>query len=144
MSKNSNRTDIALLVIRIAFGATMLLFHGWGKITGGPETWERIGSTMQNFGISFMPTVWGFAAAFSETIGSILLAFGLLTRPAAALLASTMVVAAMRHLSLPAGSDGAGFAGASHALEFLAVYVAFVIAGPGRYSLDRVWRRRSS
>ena len=110
MSTNSSKQiDIALLVLRITFGATMLLFHGWGKITGGPETWERVGMAMQNLGISFMPTVWGFAAAFSETVGSILLAFGLLTRPAAALLASTMVVAAIRHLSLPAGSDGAGF-----------------------------------
>ena len=135
-ARMKSRTDLALLVLRIGFGLTMLLFHGWGKLTGGPETWERVGGVMQLLGISFAPTFWGFLAAIAETVCSLLLILGLATRPAAVMLMGTMVVAAWRHLSLSAGTDGAGVAGAAHALEFLVVYVTIFLAGPGEYSLD--------
>ena len=135
-ARMKSRTDLALLVLRIGFGLTMLLFHGWGKLTGGPETWERVGGVMQLLGISFAPTFWGFLAAIAETVCSLLLILGLATRPAAVMLMGTMVVAAWRHLSLSAGTDGAGVAGAAHALEFLVVYVTIFLAGPGVYSLD--------
>ncbi len=129
-------TDLALLVLRIGFGLSMLAFHGWGKITGGPELWERIGQVMQLFGITFAPTMWGLLAAIAETVGSVLILLGLATRPAAVMLMGTMLVASWRHLSLPAGTEGAGLAGASHALEFVVVYVVLLIAGPGAHSLD--------
>lgn len=135
-----NRTDLALLVLRIGFGLSMLAFHGWGKLSGGPERWERIGQVMGLLGLGFAPTFWGFLAAISESLGSILIALGLATRPAAFMLMGTMSVAAWRHLSLPAGTDGAGLAGASHALEFVVVYLVLLLAGPGKYSLDA--RRR--
>ena len=143
---NSNRSgrsvDIALLVLRVGIGTSIILFHGWGKITGGPDRWQRVGGAMANLGIDFMPTLWGFLAAFSESVGSLLLAVGLLARPSAGLLAGTMAVAAISHLARPAGDPGAGFGGASHALELLCVYVALLLAGPGRFSLDRVFGRR--
>jgi putative oxidoreductase len=113
----------------------MLAFHGWGKITGGPETWERVGASMANLGISFAPVFWGFMAAFAEAVCSALLILGVFFRPAAALLAVTMAVAVIRHLSIPAGEAGAGWAGASHALELLAVYAGLLLAGAGRYAL---------
>jgi putative oxidoreductase len=142
-SKSTGRNlDVALLVLRVGIGASMLLFHGWGKITGGPERWEAVGGAMGNLGLDFLPTFWGFLAAFSESIGSLLLALGLLFRPSAVLLAGTMAVASISHLSRPAGAPGAGFAGASHALELLCVFVALALVGPGRYSLDRLVRRR--
>jgi putative oxidoreductase len=79
--------------------------------------------------------VWGFFAACSESIGSVLLALGVLVRPAAVMLAGTMSVAITRHLSLPAGEPGSGWNAASHALELLAVYVGLLLVGPGRYAL---------
>ena len=33
-------------------------------------------------------------------------------------------------------ADGAGLKGAAHALELLAVYVALVFTGPGRYRIS--------
>lgn len=134
--------DVALLLLRVGIGASMLLFHGWGKISGGPERWEAVGGAMSNLGIDFLPTFWGFLAALSESLGSLLLAVGLLARPSAFLLAGTMSVAALGHLMRPEGSPGAGLGGASHALELLVVYVALLLTGPGRLSLDRWLRRR--
>jgi putative oxidoreductase len=121
----------------------MLVFHGYGKVTGGPEMWARLGGSMQNLGIGFAPTLWGFMAAFAEFFGSILLILGVLFRPAAALLAFTMFVAIVRHLSLPAGEPGAGWMGASHALELFAVFVGLLLAGPGRYSFQLIGRHRT-
>jgi putative oxidoreductase len=114
----------------------MFLFHGWAKLSGGPETWATVGDAMQNLGITFLPAMWGFFAAFSESICSLLLALGVLFRPAAALLSLTMFVAVLNHLNLPPESPRSGWSGASHALELLSVYVAFLLAGPGRYGLS--------
>lgn len=130
-----------ILVVRIGIGLSMLIFHGWDKLTGGPETWRRLGGAMANLGLDFAPVMWGFLAATAESIGSALLVLGLLFRPAAAMLAFTMFVAAIRHLSIPAGEPGAGFSGASHALELLSVYVALLLTGPGRFTL---WPRPRS
>ncbi len=141
--RRSLNLDVGLLLIRVGIGLSMAIFHGWGKISGGPETWERIGGSMQNLGIDFLPAWWGFMAGFAEFFGSLLLIVGLFSRPAAALLAATMTVAAIRHLSLPADAANAGWAGASHALELLVVYLGLLLTGPGRLSIDWNWRKKS-
>lgn len=135
--------DIGLLIIRVSIGLIMTIAHGYGKLSGGPEGWERMGHQMGNFGINFLPLFWGFMAMFSEFFCSILLVLGVFFRPAAALLVATMFVAAVRHLSLPPEAAGAGFKGASHALELLAVYAALFFTGPGKYNITALWRKES-
>jgi putative oxidoreductase len=132
--------DVALLVIRLGIGFSMAAFHGYGKISGGPEMWERVGGAMAVLGIGFAPVLWGFLAAVAEFVCSILLILGALFRPAAAMLAFTMFVAVMRHLSLPPESPNSGWNGASHALELLCVYVGLLLAGPGRYAFSLIRR----
>lgn len=132
--------DLGLLIIRLGIGISMLAFHGWGKITAGPERWTKLGGEMAHFGIRFLPTFWGLMAALAESLGSVLLILGLLFRPAAGVLALTMLVAVVRHLNLPADAAGAGWSGASHALELLAVYLGFVLIGPGKYALGPKWK----
>jgi len=129
--KNS-RIDLGLLIIRLGFGLTMIAFHGLPKLMGGQEKWTAIGKSMQNIGIDFMPTVFGFSAGLAETVASLLLILGLWTRPAAIILAITMLVAVTNHLA-----KGDGLSGASHAIEFLVVYIAFAIMGPGKLSVDK-------
>ncbi|MBM4116269.1 DoxX family protein [bacterium] len=129
--------DLGLLLLRVAGGASMLVFHGWGKLTGGPDTWRRVGEAMGNLGLHAWPVVWGAAAAFAESLGALLVLVGLFTRPAAGLLAITMLVAALYHLNLPPASAGAGWQGASHALELLGVFLALALAGPGRFAIRR-------
>jgi putative oxidoreductase len=96
---------------------------------------------MGHFGIGAYPVFWGFMAAVAEGVGSALLVLGIATRPAAALVAFTMLVAATHHLNLPAGEPGSGLKGAFHALELLAAAACLLLTGPGRFSLSALARR---
>ena len=127
--------DAGLLLIRVGIGLSMMIFHGFPKIKGGPELWTNVGADISVIGINFLPVFWGFIAAFSEFFCSFLLILGILFRPAAILLAMTMFVAVLVHLGMPEGSPGAGWAGASHALELFIIYIALFLTGPGRYKL---------
>lgn len=127
--------DLGLLLVRVGIGTIMATLHGWGKIQGGPALWSRIGGAMAEVGVTFLPAFWGFCAAFAEFGCSILIGLGLFFRPATALLAFTMLVAALRHLGLPAENENSGWSGASHALEYLCVYLALFFTGPGKWSL---------
>lgn len=130
MIRKENLLHLGLLVLRIGIGIT-IFFHGLPKIMGGAETWAALGSSMSNLGINFAPTFWGFMAAFAETIGGILFALGLFFRPAAFLLIGTMIVALIVHLS-----QGDDFMKYGHALDLLIIFVAALLTGPGKYSLD--------
>jgi len=125
--------DLGLLIVRLVIGLSMVGFHGWAKLTGGTEFWAQVGGGMSDLGIDFAPTFWGFLAAFSESIGSILLVLGILFRPASAMLAFTMLVAVVVHVNMPAESPNSGWSGASHALELMGVYVALFLTGAGKY-----------
>jgi len=62
----SSLADIGMLTLRLGSGLIFIFIHGLGKITGGPEHWAKIGGSMSNIGINFLPEFWGFMAAFSE------------------------------------------------------------------------------
>ena len=72
-------------------------------------------------------------AAFSESIGGLLLIFGFFTRPAAMLMLFTMFMAALMHFT-----NGDGLKGASHAIEVGIVFISIIISGAGKYSLDKL------
>lgn len=134
-TNKSTYKDLGLLLVRIGIGLSMLIFHGLDKIKGGPELWTKLGGDMSVVGINFLPVFWGFMAGFSEFFCSFLLIIGAFFRPAASLLAMTMLVAVIYHLNIPEGSPGAGWSGASHALELLIIYIALILTGPGRYKV---------
>lgn len=119
--------DFALLLLRVGLGAAFMILHGWGKISN-PQAWERLGSNMSNLGITFLPAFWGFMAAFTEFFGAAFLLLGLFTRPAAALLSFTMLVAMLKHLMAAEKY--------SYPLELMVVFSAIMFLGAGRYSLD--------
>jgi putative oxidoreductase len=121
--------DVGLLLARLGLGASFAIDHGWGKLYGGPDAWMRLGGAMEAFGITFLPVVWGFLAAFAEFFGAILLAVGLFFRPAAFMLAFTMFVAAFLHMFVRA--DG----GYGHALDAMIMFLALMITGPGRLAV---------
>jgi putative oxidoreductase len=126
--------DFGLLLLRLGIGCSMVIFHGYGKMMGGPERWEGIGASMGVLGITFLPVFWGFMAAFAEFVCSILLILGPLFRLAAMLLAFSMFVAVLRHLNLPDDNPRSGWSGASHALELLVVYATLFFTGAGRFA----------
>lgn len=119
------------LILRAGVGV-MMMTHGWPKVAGGEERWAALGRAMGALGVTFAPTLWGAAAAFTELIGGLLVAIGLGTRPASALLSFTMFVAAANHLV-----RGDGLGRASHAIELFFVFLGLVFLGGGRYSVDR-------
>ena|SRR5687768_13236897 len=123
--------DFGLLILRIGIGL-MFILHGWPKLTGGPEKWEQLGSTMQLLGIDFFPVFWGFMAGFAEVVGGAMIMLGFFYRFACALLVITMVVATLRHYTA-----GDGFGGYSHALEAAILFFSLLFIGPGKYSLDK-------
>ena len=127
-STSAKYNSLGLLLIRLGIGFSFAYFHGWDKISGGVEKWELLGNEMQYLGIHFWPAFWGFMAAFAEFAGGILLIIGLLTRPAAFLMACTMAVANLMHYH-KTGLE-------SHPFEMLFIFVALMIMGAGKYSLD--------
>ncbi len=123
--------DLGLLIMRVGLGL-MMMGHGWPKVAGGPDVWAKLGGAMSAVGVDFAPTLWGGAAAFTELVGGAMLVIGLGTRPAALLLTTTMAVAAAMHWD-----QGDGFRGMSHAAEDGIVFLALILLGPGKWSLDR-------
>lgn len=129
--------DFGLLLLRLGIGGAFTFGHGMGKLFGGPDRWEQIGGAMSQFGIDFLPTFWGFMAAFAEFGGGILLALGLLFRPTLiVLLLPTMIVAATAHIT------GAIPGSPWHAIEAGILFFCLIFIGPGDYSLDAALHRR--
>ncbi len=133
MIKNflSKYSDAGILFIRIGIGFSFIFVHGWGKISGGPAMWEKIGSAMGNYGLSFAPTFWGFMASVSEFGGGILILLGLFTRPASAFMAFTMLTAFMVHTSKLDPWNKA-----IYPMEMFAVFMGLLFIGAGKYSID--------
>jgi putative oxidoreductase len=125
------RGSAGLLVLRVVMGAAFI-FHGWPKI-------QNATAWMDAHGSSGMPPILQAAAAVSEFGGGLALILGLLTPLAALGLACTMAVAlGMVHLRM--GHSFVAAAPGQPSYELAAVYLAaailFLLAGPGKLSLD--------
>ncbi len=123
--KSSPKNDIALAILRIA-PSVMMLTHGIPKfqnlISGNMEFGDPIG-------IGPAPSL--FLAVIGEVICPILLIVGFKTRWAAVPAAITMAVAAfIAHAADPFGRK-------ELALLYLVVFVAIILLGPGKYSIDK-------
>ena len=131
LNKKSLFTETSYLILRFTFGIIMCYYHGWSKLLSDTSRWERLGNTLTKWiGLDVLKIPLGFMAAFSESIGALLIAIGLLTRPAAFLLGITMLVASSKKLS-EAGVDGSELP-----ILFLILSLVILLRGPGKYSLD--------
>ena len=120
-------TDVALLVLRVWLGASILLLHGWGKLIG----YEKMSGGFAD------PLKIGSEASlalaiFGEVVCGFLLVIGLFTRFAALGLSITMSVAFFLAHEMVLKGPRPG----EMAFIYLAGFVAILIAGPGRFAVD--------
>jgi putative oxidoreductase len=121
-------TDLALLLLRLWLGLSMLLLHGWVKLTGfsgmASKFPDPLGVGSQ---ISLGLTV------FAEVGCSALLVVGFMTRFAALTLSITMAVAFFMQHKMALSGPGSG----ELAFLYLAGFLAILLAGSGKYAFER-------
>jgi putative oxidoreductase len=124
-------TSAGLMALRAVVGVAFA-FHGWGKIQH-PFSWMGENSGTPGF-------LQGLAA-LSEFGGGLGWALGLLTPLSCFGIACTMLFALRLHV-IVMGDPFVATAPKQSSYELAAVYLAVAVllalAGPGRYSLDRV------
>ena len=132
LNTNISYHSYGLLLLRIIGGSMMVYNHGWGKITAGPEKWNRLGHALTDIiGFEFLSTFFGFMAAFSESVCALLIVIGLFTIPASILLSFTMFVASLNHImdsEMP-----------ELAIMYCLSSLVLILSGPGKFSLDQKW-----
>jgi putative oxidoreductase len=126
----SARVSAGLLLLRLVAGAAFL-HHGYGKIQN-PFGWMGPDAGF--------PGVFQALAAVSEFGGGLAWMLGLLTPLASCGLACTMAVAVWMHAAVLHDPFVALQGGRSYELAsvYLCVAVLLLLAGPGRFSVDRV------
>tara|TARA_Y100000590_G_C15608854_1_gene973022 strand:- start:299 stop:748 length:450 start_codon:yes stop_codon:yes gene_type:complete len=136
ISTKYNNTEVSLLLLRIVFGLIMLINHGISKITSDKIRWEKLGSALTDLiGLDFLNTFFGFMASLSESIGALLIVFGLFTRYASLLLFITMLVASLHHIHDNQFPE--------LAILYGVFFLALIFSGPGKYSLDHLYYLKS-
>jgi putative oxidoreductase len=122
---NSRWTDVGLLILRVFSGLALALAHGLGKVPPSEGFVGRVGG----MGVP-APELFAWLAAFAEAGGGLLIALGLLTRPASLLVAVHFaIVVLLAHAGDP-------FGGRELPLFFLVTALLLLLSGAGRYSVD--------
>ena len=137
--------DTALLILRLLLGIVFFP-HGMQKVFG----WfggNGFSASMEGFTVKMgIPAFFAFLAIMAESCGSLGLITGFLTRIAAFGIACNMVVAvAMIHykngffMNWFGKQQGEGF---EYHLLVIAIALALIIKGGGRWSIDRLIAKR--
>lgn len=122
--------DTGLLLVRVGAGGLMAVGHGWPKLIGFSA---KSATFSDPIGIGSTASL--ALAVFAEFFCAVLLIPGFHTRLAALPPAITMMVAGL----VVHASDS--FAVKEKAFLYLALFLTIACAGPGRYSVDHVFRR---
>lgn len=119
--------DLALLILRLWLGLSLLVLHGWTKLS---TFQEMSGKFPDPLGVG--STLSLSLAVFGEVVGSLLIVLGLFTRFAALVCAITMGVAffLVHQMALKGPSSG------ELAFIYLAGYATLFLAGAGRFAMD--------
>lgn len=123
-------TDIALLILRVWIGFSLFMHHGLFKIMNFSHLWGHF--------LDPLHIGSGFSLIFStlsDGICSVLIAFGIATRPAALIVAIDVLVvlAMLDHFAFSPGDGEVVYL-------YLGGMLTLFLAGPGKYSLDnKIW-----
>jgi putative oxidoreductase len=117
--------NIGLLILRVCFGAFMLLAHGWPKLMSYSD---RAANFPDPLGVGASASM--MLTVLAEVVCAGLVMLGFYTRYAALPLVFAMGVAAfLVHAGDP-------FAKMELALLYAAGFLAIALVGPGRFSFD--------
>jgi putative oxidoreductase len=128
------RLDSGLALLRIGFGLSLAFVHGWQKLGDAAifffegHTWGFVG-LVRSLGFP-APAFFALCAALGESLGGLCVACGLLTRISAGAVTMTMAVAVYASVRMGTPIEGASL----YAIPF----AAFILTGPGRFSLDHL------
>jgi len=120
-------TDFALLLLRVVAGLTLLLNHGWGKVTN----FGTISDNFMNF-LGLGSTTSLVLIIIAEVVCAALLVVGWLTRFAALVIAIGMGVAFFVAHEMKLSGPGNG----ELAFLFFVIAVTLFFSGPGKFSVD--------
>lgn len=133
-SITATRAGFGITILRIVAGLTFAA-HGSQKLFGwfGGYGLEGVGQWMESIGLA-PGYLMALMAGSAEFFGGVALIIGLLVRPAAAVLAVTMLVAIFTvHLANGFFMSNNGY---EFALALLAISVALLFEGAGKLSVD--------
>jgi putative oxidoreductase len=135
--------SLAATALRVALGL-MILPHGLQKTVGAFGGYGFKGTMGYLTGTLGAPWIFALLAILAESVGGAMLIAGVGTRVAALGLAATMVVAASQHRANGFFMNWTG-AQKGEGVEFhllaIAIAVALVILGGGRFSVDALIAR---
>jgi putative oxidoreductase len=132
LSPMDRLAQFAPLVVRVIVGVIMAA-HGLQKLLAGPA---NFGGFLAQLGVP-APTLMGYVVTLVELGGGILLIIGLYSRLAALLLTINLVVAILLvKVNVGFLSPQGGGVGAELDLALIAGFLAILLAGPGKISLD--------
>ena len=119
-------TDAGLLVLRVGAGASVFIKHGLEKLTGYSRMVQHFPDPIHIGAHASLAY-----ALFTDGICSILVALGILTRPASALIVINLLTAFVfvHHASFL--KDGH----AELVVVYIIVFAALLLTGPGRWSI---------
>lgn len=127
-STSAQKTDIASLVLRLVAAFSIAFAHGWPKV--GMLLGDDPVRFINPFGIGMAATLT--IVMFAEFICAVFVALGLFTRlTLIPLLINMTYLVFIHHIS-------DGFRSQELPLLFLSIWVAIMLLGPGKYSLDSV------
>lgn len=121
-------SSLGLLALRLGLGLMMLTFHGWVKVVNFAELSGRFADP---YGLG-RPLSLGLSI-MAELVCAALVAAGLATRLAAVVLIVNMTTAFVFAHGMKLSGPGNG----ELPFIYLTGFVAILLAGPGRYSMDQ-------
>jgi uncharacterized membrane protein YphA (DoxX/SURF4 family) len=132
--------QLFILVLRLGT-CSLMIHHGFDKIQNVDGFSANVVAKFFGF-LPGPPQFWTLSAAATQIAGAGLLGLGVLSRPVAASMSATMIVAVIFHLlntggeAFPLGVPKAH----SYNFELAAMYVLvlgyFTVSGAGKYSVD--------
>ena len=135
-----SKSDYSTLALRIPIGI-IFMAHGAQKLFGwfGGHGLEGTGQWMASIGLG-PGMLMAFLAGSGEFFGGLAILLGILTRPAAAVLSVTMLVAIFAvHFEHGLFMSNGGY---EFGLALLAASVSLMMSGAGKLSIDQIISQR--